>query len=438
VHIGAVVRAALLGAALVLSSAGAGSDAGAPLTGTLAGGGTYLIRPAGGPAVAAVALWYRAPAGGFETDAVPGLGRLAANAVAASKPVTGTALSQFVRQIGGRLSVTAYPESIAVSLLVPADRAADAVRAMTRSYFAPVLSDAGLALARQNVLEDGVIRGFDNNATITDALYASLFASGPAKIPPYGSSAAFATVTLDTVRSYAERAFRPANAKLIVTGSVDASVLSNALPGRDGAAAGAETAAPEALADPAGPVAAPGPEPGFGRAWAGPPISDEREATAFDFIADYLFYPDTGSVQKAVRNSGSSLVGTFVTYHDPGVFLLTSAGGDQAAVHAAVDAALDAIRRPLDAAAFATARRQFLYHILSDAETPSALADTYGWYAVEGNPSYAPGEGGATGRYLSAAAALTPEFVAATAAKYLDRPGAAINVEPVAGTGRPH
>ena len=42
------------------------------------------------------------------------------------------------------------------------------------------------------------------------------------------------------------------------------------------------------------------------------------------------------------------------------------------------------------------------------------------------------------GRYLAAAAALTPEFVAETAAKYLDRPGAAINVEPVAGTGSPH
>jgi predicted Zn-dependent peptidase len=430
----AVVRAALVGAALVLSSAGGASDAGAdtgtPLTGTLAGGGTYLIRPEGGAAVAAVALWYRAPAAGFATDAVPGLGRLAANAIAASKPVTGTALSQFVRQAGGRLSVTAYPESVAVSVLVPADRAADAVQALTRSYFAPVLSDAGLALARQNVLEDGVVRGYDNDAAITDALYASLFAAGPAKIPPFGSSAAFETISLDAVRSYAERAFRPANATLIVTGAVDASVLRSALPGRDGAQPGPETPAPETLAGPAGPIAAPGPERGFGLGWAGPSIADEREATAFDFIADYLFYPDTGSVQKAVRDTGSSLVGTFVTFHDPGVFLLTSAGGDQAAVHTAVNAALLAIRRPLDPATFEAARRQFVYHILSDAETPSALADTYGWYAVEGNPAYAPGEGGTAGRYLSAAAALTPDFVAATAAKYLDRPGAEIDIVP--------
>jgi predicted Zn-dependent peptidase len=112
---------------------------------------------------------------------------------------------------------------------------------------------------------------------------------------------------------------------------------------------------------------------------------------------------------------------------------MTSTGGDQVAVRSAVDTALLAIRRPLAPAAFEAARRQFVYHILSDDETPSALADTYGWYAVEGNPGYAPGEGGATGRYLAAAAALTPEFVAATAAKYLDRPGAAITVAPAAG-----
>ncbi len=110
---------------------------------------------------------------------------------------------------------------------------------------------------------------------------------------------------------------------------------------------------------------------------------------------------------------------------------MTASGGDQAAVHAAVDAALLAIRTPLGSAAFEAARNQFIYHILSDGETPAELADTYGWYAVEGNAGYAPGEGGVSGAYLSAANALTPEFVAATAAKYLNRPGVSISVAPV-------
>jgi predicted Zn-dependent peptidase len=221
-----------------------------------------------------------------------------------------------------------------------------------------------------------------------------------------------------------------------LTGAVDSSALAGALPGREGAQAGAETAAPERLAAALEPVRAPGPEPGFGMGWAGPPITNEPEATAFDLIADYLFYPETGVLQKAVRDAGTSLVGTFVTYHDPGVFLFTATGGDQAAVRSAVNAALSAIRRPLIAAAFEAARRQFVFHILSDAETPGALADTYGWYSVEGNPAYAPGDGGANGRYLSAVAALTPAFVAATAAKYLDRSGASITIESRARTNQ--
>ena len=54
-------------------------------------------------------------------------------------------------------------------------------------------------------------------------------------------------------------------------------------------------------------------------------------------------------------------------------------------------------------------------------DTPSSVADTYGWYAVEGDPSYAPAEGGIRGRYFSLAAGLTPQSVARTAARYLGR-----------------
>jgi predicted Zn-dependent peptidase len=429
VRIGAVVRAALVGAALVFSSTAAAAP---PATGTLPGGGTYIVRPADGPPVAAIALWYRAPAGGFATPAVPGLGRLAAAAVAASDPVTGTSLAHFVRQIGGRLSIAAYPESVAISAVVPADRAAETLQALTRSYFAPVLTDAGLTLARQDLLEDVSLRAFNHGAAINDAIYAALFASGPGKVPAFGPAASFASLPLDAIRSYAERAFRPANALLIATGAVGPGVLTSALPGRADAAPGHEGPLPEVVASPPAAVQIHGTDTGFGLAWAGPPIADESEATAFDFIADYLFYPGTGTVQQAVGTNGTTLVGTFVTYHDPGVFLLSAVGGDQAATRAAVDGALAAIRTPLAPAAFEAARRRFVYHILSDSETPAAQADTYGWYAVEGNPDYAPGEGGAAGRYLSAAAALTPAFVAATAAKYLDRPGASVTLAPAA------
>ena len=429
---GAVVRAALAGAALVLCAAGVGSDPAAPATGSLPGGGTYLLRPAAGAPVAAIALWYRAPAGGFDAAPVPGLSRLAASAVAASPPVTGTPLATFARQIGGRLTIAAYPDSVAISLLVPTARAADAVRALTRSFFAPVLTDAGLVRARQDLLETAQLRRFNHDAAITDALYPALFSSGPDTVPPFPAGGAISAVSLDAVRAYAERAFRPANAILVAAGQVDMSAIAAALPGRPDAPAGAEPAPPDVAATVPGAVQTTGPEAGFGRAWAGPPIADELSATACDFIADYLFYPDTGVVQRRTQASGAVLVGTFVTYHDPGVFIVSSSGGDQPAVQAAVDTALRAIQTPLDPGAFEVARRRFLYHILSDASTPSTLADTFGWYSVEGNAAYAPGEGGASGHYLSAAAALTPSFVASVAAKYLAAPGAAVTVTPAA------
>jgi hypothetical protein len=52
-------------------------------------------------------------------------------------------------------------------------------------------------------------------------------------------------------------------------------------------------------------------------------------------------------------------------------------------------------------------------------DTPSSVADTYGWYAVEGDPSYAPAEGGLQGRYFGIVRSLSPTAVARTAAKYL-------------------
>jgi len=189
-------------------------------------------------------------------------------------------------------------------------------------------------------------------------------------------------------------------------------------------------APPNVAANPPGAAQTTGPEAGYGRAWTGPPIADELSATACDFLADYLFNPDTGVVQRATRGSGAVLVGTFVTYHDPGIFIVSTSGGDQAAVRTAIDAALRTIGTPLDPVAFEAARRRFLYHILSDASSPSSLADTFGWYTVEGNPAYAPGENGAQGRYFQAVDALTPAFVAATVTKYLSRPGAVVTVTP--------
>jgi zinc protease len=423
---GAIVRAALVSAALLISATGSvGADA-LPLNGTLPGGGTYIVRPLGGAPVAAISLWYRASSSGFGATPSPGIGRLAATAVAASQPITGTPLGTFINGLGGRMAISAYPESVAISLLVPADRAELAVRALTRSFFAPVLTDGGLQAARRTVAEEAAIRSLSPESSIQDRLYASLFSGGPAKVPPFPVPAAVESVTLAQVREYADRAFRPGNAVLVLSGQVTPGLTAAALAGREDALRTAEPAQPEKTAVPV-PVVITGPSGGFGLAWAGPPIVDEAAATAFDFIADYLF-SDGGAVQQAADASGTSLDGTFVTYHDPGIFLVTGTGGDVAAARAAVEAALAAIQKPLPAATFERARRAFIYRLLSHSQTPDLLADNYGWYAVEGAPAYTPGDAGADGQYLRAAAALTPAFVAATAATYLGRPGAVVTI----------
>ena len=270
--------AALVSAALAVSMPWSAVAADAPLDGALAGGGRYIVRPLGGAPVAAIALWYRAPDAGFDATPWPGLGRLAATAVAASQPVTGTPLGAYIERLGGRITISAYPDSVEIALLVPADRATSAVQALTRSFFAPVLTDAGLDDARRTVAEEAALRGLNPSAAISDRLYGALFTAGPDAAAPFPVPTAVAAIGTATVRSYAERAFRPSNAILVASGAVTAAVMSGALRGREDAAPGTEPAVPNAVATPA-PVHASAPVEGFGLAWAGPPISDEAAGT---------------------------------------------------------------------------------------------------------------------------------------------------------------
>jgi predicted Zn-dependent peptidase len=76
--------------------------------------------------------------------------------------------------------------------------------------------------------------------------------------------------------------------------------------------------------------------------------------------------------------------------------------------------------QPLGAAEFERAREAFVYHILSDTQTPQAQADNFGWYSVEGNAAYAPGD--PEGTYLQNAAALDPRYVAGVVRRYLGTP----------------
>jgi predicted Zn-dependent peptidase len=161
---------------------------------------------------------------------------------------------------------------------------------------------------------------------------------------------------------------------------------------------------------------------GVGLAWIGPPIADQKAATALDFVADYLFREQTGVVSKVLDRSQSDalVIGQFITLHDPGVMVVTIGGSHEKQTEKNVMDALEALQQPMDAQAFNAAREAFLYHVAADTQTPQERADNLGWYTVEGNLEYAPGI--AHGNYEQAARALDPQYVAEVVRHYLRKP----------------
>ncbi len=169
-------------------------------------------------------------------------------------------------------------------------------------------------------------------------------------------------------------------------------------------------------------VSQPAPVTGLGFAWTGPPIADARAATAMDFIADYLFDADRGTVAREARSTANDafLNGQFITLHDPGVLLVTVSGAHAQEMRSKITSAVEALATPMDRKTFDAAKNAFLYHIISQVQTPETRADNFGWYAAEGNLPYAPGD--ASGQYVEAAQALDPGYVAQIVREYLQHP----------------
>jgi hypothetical protein len=428
-------------ALLAVSAAPAAAPAAdqAVSSGRLSSGTQYLVQRVIGPPVASVSLWFRAPASGFGDKPKPSLARLATEVVVSSKPLAGKPLGARVADLGGRIGVTVYADSLVVSALVPASAARETVAAMTRSFFAPVVTDDGFKSAQRAVALDSVFAQYDPEVAAHDSVFAALFTSGPHHSAPLGTPQDLRALTIDEVRAYAVRAFRAQNAVLVVSGQVESSVVEAAADGRPPTADA--PASPEPFAsgriDPSPkPQSAEFSDPLDAFGWVGPPITNEREATALDFISDYLFRPQTGivSAQLDKMQPDTYAVGQFVTLHDPGVFLVWI-GGKHVDIGTAVSKkALASMQTPLDRATFESAVKAFAFHMASDLQSAPELSDNRGWYAVQGNPDYAPLAGGADGPYMKSLASLTPDFVAHVAATFLNGSGAVVTLRPAKGS----
>ena len=389
-----------------------------PSTGSLPHGGAYTITQDATLASSALDLWFRAPGAGYDNNE-PGISRVAATAAAAATLESGKSLVGLVRGVGGRIAINVYPDLVDISVSVPASAARRVVAAMSAAYFSPAIDDDALKIARTDVAVLSAQERFSPDDLLHDALFAQIFSSGPAHYAPIPVDLSdFKNITLDQVKTFATRAFRSANATLALAGNVDASLLNAVTAGTPG---NADAPIPSSLAAAPADKTVNAAVTGEGLAWTGPPIADERAATALDFIADYLFRDQTGLVSKSLDPTGDDYVnGQFITLHDPGVMLVTIGGSKPAAVETKVLSAIATLQTPLDANAFAAAREAFIFHLASDSQAPTEQADNLGWYAAEGNGTYAPSDSGST--YWKTARSLDPDYVASVVKKYLAHP----------------
>jgi predicted Zn-dependent peptidase len=413
------VRAGFLtAAALAAMLAPLGASADVPTTGTLPHGGSYAMSIDSTAATAAVDLWFRAPSNGYD-GTTPGIARLAATAAAASTLQSGKSLVGLIRSVGGTLAIDVYPDMIGVSTSVPASTARRVVAALSAAYFDPEVSADGLKIARTDVAVLSAQQHYFSDDLVHNALFAQLFSAGPAHEAPVPDDlSSVKSITLEQATAFAKRAFRSANATFALAGNVDPSLLDAVTAGTPGHA---DAPIPSTLASDPQSRTLNAAVPGEGIAWIGPPISDERAATALDFVADYLFRDSTGTIAKTIDPTGDAYVnGQFITLHDPGVMLVTIGGSKSSALETQVIAAVQALTKPLDPAAFASAREAFLYHLAADTQTPDQQAANLGWYTAEGNGSYAPSSDQSS--YWKAARSLDADFVASVVKQYLARP----------------
>ncbi|HEY1868027.1 MAG TPA: insulinase family protein [Candidatus Cybelea sp.] len=397
--------------------------------GSLPRGGSYVLDPDPTVDTASIGLWFRAPGAGYD-NATPGISDLAATAAAVAPLASGRSLYEFVHTLGGDLNIEVYPDIVGIAATVPAAAARRIVAAMTAAYFAPSIDEKALKTARANAAVLGVQQRYEADSTLHDLLFKQIFAGGPAHYPALPNSVAQLTsINAEQAGAFAKRAFRAENAVLTLTGNVDETSIAAVTDGNGSGTMDPPFDSPITSA-PASATAT-GAVDGVGLAWIGPPISDEKAATALDFVADYLFRDETGVVMKALDEAKSDalVVGQFITLHDPGVMVVTIGGEQEKQVERRVLEALTTLQQPLDAKTFEAAREAFLYHVAADTQTPQERADNLGWYSTEGNLSYAPGI--TNGNYERNARSLDPQYVAEIVRRYLSKP---IVVDLVAST----
>jgi predicted Zn-dependent peptidase len=411
----------------------------APGETVLPDGLTAIVKHATASGSVALEIWIRCPADGWSASE-PGIARLAAYAAASSKS-HGISLRDLVRADGAQLSISVFQSATEIAILAPSYAAADLQDALVRRVLRPLIDSTSLDESKVRLAAQQAAAAQGTDSVLREGVFSSLFAAGPMHDSTFGDPKSLKAATVDDVRSYAYRAYVPAGAIYVAVGDVDAAAFMSRL-----SAAAPPAVSPVALpasqtaAAPAGPVTLPALfalTPGVALAWVGPPIADQRAATAMDFLSDYLADTQAGTLARAAAQAhpGSAFSGQFITLENPGVFFVSAAGEgvDPATMSRALqDALRPVLAQPLPRDAFSQALSAFQSRLLRQMDSPQGLADNYGWYFAQGASAYAPSATDADlgGAYFANAAALTPGFVHDIARRYLGAPPVTIVVTP--------
>ncbi len=429
----AALFCSLLLVAAASSAACASSDSASNFaeSGTQADGLTYRIIGGGASPTEAIEVWFRCPADGYD-GARPGIARLAALAIAEDDH-GGASLRDIAIASGGELTVQVFPAATEIGMVVPAYLSGAVQEAVLMRIFHPSVDDKAIKSAKLRLAEQISLAGLEPDVYLRERTFATIFSDGPYLASTFGTAATLDAATLTDVQSYIGAAFQPANAIAASAGlgSMDAygaiatfgpahqdnPVMQSQLPPHSSVR---KSFAPVAL-----PVDTSTDVHAVALGWVGPPISDERAATAMDFLSDYLMRDGYGTAAQAIAKAQprAAFDGQFITLRDPGVMFagVWGAGLDRRAAVASIRAAVQrVVDAPLSDAEFAQASIAYRTHLLHDMDGPQSIADNLGWYFAQGAPEYTPVDMiFGTGSYASAADSLNAGFVHDIARRYL-------------------
>lgn len=389
---------------------------------------TVIARQAGVAPVTALEVWIRCPANDYD-GSKPGIARLTALAVIEQK-IVGGSLRDDVRKAGAQVAVSVYQESTEFTILAPSYIAPSLLDKLTAAVLHPRVDQAAFDAARTRLAAGQVAASEVVDQLLRDALFTQMFAAGPLHDSTYGNPTSLRNLKLSDVTGFIDRAYVPGSEIVVAVGHQNqADTIKHV--GAVAPSPASPQPMPNSTLAPASnvPLALQSNQTsssGVALGWVGPPIADERAATAMDFLSDYLTHPGDGVLSKTVSglDQAADFNGQFITLRNPGVFFMTAASRqvDPAVLQNILrDAMRTAVGHEFSKAEFDHARDAFVTHLLRDMQTSETLADNYGWYFAQGALPYSPSVAGVSlsGDYFGQVDSLSPDYVYSIAKKYL-------------------